>query len=286
MKKIQKLISGVLAGALISGLCSVSCFAGSGELVRNPDMITLRSGVEYSSFDVTGDKRADRLLLRTTEPNGFLGIDRTDLQIYINGSKVFDFSDPYYRGDITSYYEVKLCTLNPEKIFFFIRTVSAEGFYNFCRLYEYKNGRLELVVDLKNVYEDLFHKRECMDVKAVGNDNIQFCWKGQLGAVGELEWIVNFACIGSMLEMTGRTCQVNAEIMSTYWTAARDFMVYQTCGLEKEWFNVHKGEEVKITSICNDAQRFYIKIEKKNGMNGWVPCPNNETLYFEEASYS
>lgn len=285
MKKIQRGIASVLAGILIFSLSSVSCLAGAGEYVRNPDMITLRPGIEYGNFDVTGDGKADRLLLRTSQSGGFFGPDRCYLQIYINKTKVFDFSDPYYRGDTTSRFEVKLCTLNSEKVFFFIRTVSAEGFYNFCRLYECKNGRLELVADLKNIYEDLFHKRECMDVKAVGKNNIQFCWKGQLGAAGELEWLVNFVCAGSTLEMSGRTCQVISENVRSYWTASREFTVYQTCGLEKEWFHVEEGEKVKIISICNDSQRFYIKIEKENGMNGWVPCPNNETLYFEEASY-
>lgn len=285
MKKIQRWIAGVLAGILIFSLSSESCYAGAGGYARNPDMITLRSGIEYGNFDVTGDGKADRLLLRTTRPGGFFGSDRACLQIYINKTKVFDFTDPYYLGDTTYSFEVKLCTLNSEKIFFFIRTVSAEGFYNFCRLYECKNGSLALVADLKNIYKDLFHKRECMDVKAVEKNNIQFCWKGQLGAVGELEWLVNFACAGSTLELTGRTCQVVSENTGGYWTASREFSVYQTCGLEKEWFRVCKGEKVKITSICNDFQRFYIKIQKENGMNGWVPCPNNEALYFEEAVY-
>lgn len=285
MKKKKRWITGFLTGMLLSVQLTGTCYAGFLKNVTNPDLITLRSGVEYSGFDVTGDGKTDKVMVKNRSGSGLFTASQNGLQIYINGTEVFDFSDPYYRGDVTSHFEVKLCTVASDKIYFFIRTESEKGYYNFCRLYECKNGRMQMVLDLKKVYENLFHYRERIEVSSVGNNSIWFQWYGQLGAVGGLNWTVKYVCTGNCLRPAGSVCPVLCEEAEKLRTAARDFSVYATCSLNEEYFRVNSGEKVKITCVYNDSERFYIQMENPQGLVGWMPCPNNEVPYFEEAFY-
>lgn len=287
MNRVRRWAAGIIAGVLFAGLHAFPCNAA---LLRwslgSPDVLSLRPGMEYTDFDVTGDGVCDHLLVSLGEQGGFWGKERNRLKISINGVNAFGIDDPYYRGDVTARYDVKLCTVSQEKVFFFIRTFSQGEYSNFCRLYEYRNGKLEMALDLKDIYRDAGHYREYIDIAGIENDSIIFRWYSQLGACGGLNWLAEFTYSGNSLHPVKRICPVAKEDASKQWTASREFAVYATCSLQKEWFRVKKGDMVKITDVYEEDGRFYLHLKNEEGKEGWIPCPNEQSPYFLEAFYA
>lgn len=283
MNKIRRLITGLVTAVFLTCV-AVPCYGAPQNNWNTPDVLSLRPGVEYTNFDVTGDGISDHLLVSYGEQEGFLMCERNHLQICINGITALSMDDPYYRGDVTARYDVKLCTISQGDVFFFIRTISKGEYCNFCRLYQYKNGKLELALDLKEVYKDACHYREYVDVAGTGKKEIFFQWYSQLGAVGGLNWIVSYVYNGNGFRQSDRICPVAPEELAKFWTASREFAVYDTCSLKVEEFRVKEGERVKITDVYQQNGRFFLRI-KTIGREGWIPCPNEQSSYFEEALY-
>lgn len=285
MKKLKRWLAGLFAGVMLAGIFAIPCRAETGRRVVNPDVVSLSQGREYTNLDATGDGKADSLFLESSRRQELFSQGRRYLEIFINGRRAFRLGDPYYRGDVTARYEVKLCTVSRSDILFFIRTVSETDHYNFCRLYRYGNGSLQEVLDLKNTYKNIFHYRESIDVVRAGNGRIRFLWYGQMGVTGALNWTVDYVKAGGMLKRPRRTCPVLPEEERKVWTASRGFRVYETAKLTRENFRVLTGEKVKITNVYNDTKRFYVRVVNQKGQAGWVPCPNDYSPYFKEAVY-
>lgn len=286
MKKLKMWLGGILTVLLLAGsfLMPIEAAAAEG-MVRNPGVVSLAEGKKYTNLDATGDGRADSLLWETRREEGLFSSGRKTLEISINGRRAFRLKDPYYEGDATYRYEVKLCTLDRNNVLFFIRTISETEHYNFCRLFQYKNGKLKMVLDLKKIYKNIFHYRECIDVSSAGNGRIRFRWYGQVGVTGALNWNVTFVDSGGTLKRQGRTCPVLSKDRNKTWTASRSFRAYETARLSTTVFQVKLGDKVKVTSVYNDAKRLYIRIINQKGQAGWVPCPNDSSPYFRESIY-
>lgn len=287
MDRVRRWIAGFTAGVCLAGLSALPCNAALlQQSLGSPDVLSLRPGMEYTNFDVTGDGICDHLLVSLGEQGRFWGQDRNRLKISINGINAFGIEDPYYRGDVTARYDVKLCTVGRGKVFFFIRTLSQGEYSNFCRLYEYTNGKLELALDLKDVYRNAGHYREYIDVAGTGKDGIIFQWYSQLGACGGLNWLVEFTYSGNSLRLVRRICPVAKEEALKQWTASREFAVYATCSLQQERLRVKKGDTVKITDVFEEDGRFYLRLKNTEGIVGWIPCPHEQSPYFGEALYT
>lgn len=285
MKKLKRWLTGILAGIMLTGTLAAPCNAMAGGRVTNPNVVSLSQGREYTNLDATGDGKADSLYLETRREEKLFSEGRNFLEISINGRRAFRLRDPYYKGDATDRYEVKLCTLSRSNVLFFVRTISETDHCNFCRLYRYRNGRFQPVLNLKDTYKNMFHYREYIDVSGAGRDRIQFRWYGQIGVTGALNWTVTYADVGGSLRRQGRTCPTLLEDRKKTWTAQRGFRVYETAKLAKEVFRVRPGDKVKVMHVYNDAKRLYVRIVNQKGQAGWVPCPNDSSPYFKESIY-
>lgn len=284
MKKLKTYLAGILAGILLfssAGAVQAEPVTKTG----NPSMVTLQTNRTYQQFDITGDGKADQISFKVKPTYSGLVSRQGYLKVYVNGKTALMLKDLYYKGDYTGIYEMKLCTVNPEDSFLFVRTKSGTDHYNFARLYRYKNGKLHQVLDLKKIYQNIFLYREFMDVKKVTDRGIVFQWYGQAGAAGALNWTTTLAWNGYKFYRPSRTCKVTEEERERTWTAQRSFSAYKTAALKKRVFLVKTGDSVKVTNVYNNSKRFFIRIVNQKGQAGWVPCPNEYSKYFKESVY-
>lgn len=285
MRKSGKWLTCLLAALMIMYVPG-EAMAASGGRAMNPAMVTLQTDRVYDIYDVTGDGKADEVMVETAHYDSF-GIGRQGyLKILVNGENAFTLEDPYYKGDATWRYDIKLCTMNTQEQFLFVRTCSETEYYNFCRLYSFQGGRFRPVLDLKNTYKNIFHHREKMDLVNVEGNRIQFQWYGQLGAAGALNWIVNYDYINGKFSRASRTSPLAESDKERSWTASRNFSVYRTAGLKEKVFQVKEGDSLKITHVYNNSQYAFIRVVNSDGTAGWVPCPNTHSPYFKEAVYA
>lgn len=289
MKKLRRWFTGLLAAVILAAAPTaakeVSAASAESRYTVNPGIATLQTNCTYNYYDVTGDGKTDSLALEAASYDSFNTGKQGYLKIYINGENVFTLNDPYYKGDATWKYDVKLCTLNNSEVFFFIRTCSETGYYNFCRLYRYDNGSMKSVLNLKNTYKNVFHHRERMDVANVTGNRIQMQWYGQLGAVGALNWMVEYRWDSGKFYRTGRTCPVLPDEKERSFTASKSFRAYTTAALKQKAFTVHKGDILKVTQVYNNSKYAFVRLMNEKGKAGWIPCPNTHSPYFKEAMY-
>lgn len=289
MKKLRRWFTGLLAAVILAsapaGASEVSAAAVQNRYTVNPGIATLQTNRTYNYYDVTGDGKTDMLTLESASYDSFSTGKQGYLKIYINGENAFTLDDPYYQGDATWKYDVKLCTLNNNEVFFFIRTCSETEYYNFCRLYHCENGTLKSVLNLKNTYKNIFHHRERMDVVNVTGNRIQVQWYGQLGAVGALNWMVNYRWDNGKFYRTSRTCPVLVNDKERDFTASKNFRTYTTAGLKQKAFDVKKGDALKVTQVYNNSKYAFVRVVNEKGKAGWLPCPNTHSPYFKEAMY-
>lgn len=283
-KWIKKLTAGLLAGILAVSIpvpaMAVERTAG------NSGIVTLQTNRTYNSFDVTGDGKADKITLKSAYYDYYHTGKQGYLKIYINGKQVYNFTDPYYKGDATYKYQVKLCTLNPKDTFFFVRTQSETEYYNFCKIYKVEGGKFKAMLNLKKTYKDLFLHRERMELTGVSGDRLQFTWYGQMGAAGALNWKTTYELRNGKLYRISRTCPLVKSDQTREFTADKQFSVYKTSALKEKVFTAKKGDKLKITHVYNNSKYMFVRVVSKSGKAGWLPCPNNHSPYFKEAIYA
>lgn len=284
MKKLKTYFAGILAGILLFSSAGTA-MAEPAAKTKNPSMMTLETNRTYQQFDITGDGKADRISFKLKPTYSGLVPRQGYLKVYVNEKTALTLKDRYYQGDYTGKYDVKLCTVNPEDIFLFVRAISCTDHCNFARLYRYKNGKLQQMLDLKKIYKKIFLYRESMDVKEVTDRGIVFRWYGQAGAVGALNWTTTMAWNGYKFYRPSKICRVTEEDRNRSWTAERTFSVYRTAALKTKVFFVKAGDKVKITHVYNNSKRLFVRVVNKKGQAGWVPCPNEYSKYFKEAVY-
>lgn len=285
MRKLKKLVAGLWAALMIMCLPG-EIMAASGGTTVNPGMITLQANRIYDVYDVTGDGVADEMLVESEHYDYFSSGKQGYLNIFVNGKNAFTLEDPYYKGDATRQYDIKLCTMNSREPFLFVRTCSETEYYNFCRLYSFQSGRFRPVLNLKNTYKNIFHHREKMDLVNVEGNRIQFQWYGQLGAAGALNWTVSYDFVNGEFNRISRTSPVSGKDKERDWTASREFSAYSTAGLKDIAFQVKEGDNLKVTHVYNNSKYAFIRIINSAGTAGWVPCPNTHSPYFKEAVYA
>jgi hypothetical protein len=282
---LKKITAGFLAGVLmLAG--AVPAMAAEGRKVSNPAIVTLKTNRTYTAYDVTGDGISDKVTLKSAHYDYYTTGKQGYLKIYINDKLAYNFKDPYYEGDATYQYEVKLCTLDSENVFFFVRTRSEVEYYYFCKLYRYQDGKLKAALNLVNTYKNIFLHREKMDLVKVTGNRIQFEWYGQLGATGALQWNVIYELQNGTFKRTSRSCSVIKSQRDRTWTASRKFSVYKSAAMQEKVFTVKKGDTLKITHVYNNSKYAFVRVMNEDGKTGWIRCPNTAVSYFSEAIYA
>lgn len=107
-----------------------------------PRKITLSTNKTYTKYDITGDGKNDKIVLKTKKTNSGL-----NLTILINGKQAFSYTQKDY---LPKKYEVQLCTTSATEEFVSIRYESGENDRQiFHKMYKYTKGKLKSVFDVK-----------------------------------------------------------------------------------------------------------------------------------------
>lgn len=257
--------------------------------VKNPAKANVSLNTTYNRYDVTGDGKADTIRISSVS----LEADEWDvgLKVEINGKEVLYNKDCYYYG-----IEASLCTLKNGKVYLYLYNPGDDGDAYYCGLYQYKNGKLECVLNMNKFYgSDKLGYHTNGEVKAVSGNKITVGIYQQNYELGGIS--VNFDYIYSKekLVKSGNVAKDYkcwaAESNGGKLTANYDIKVYAEKSCKRKAFTLRRGEKIKIKSIYCKSGKMLLKVHRlSDGKKGYIKCikhyPIKEGAPFKEVVYA
>lgn len=254
----------------------------------NPGKVALQAGTTYTSYDITGDQKADTIQIKQTGIKYYRGkMDyATGLTVTVNGVNVYSFSNDYYY-DV----EATLYTLKNNKPFLYLYAQEANGDGPVCGVFQYKNGVLKQVINFQTFYKYGSHRSG--RVKSISGNKMTVTFFAMSYAMASVDVNLQYKYKSGTLKLVSRTGTATSYAMQQTGslTARKKIVAYKGATSSKKSFTIQKGVKVKVSHcyIKGNNIRFKVKC-LSNGKTGWIKSPKKFLSggkgLFEEAWYA
>lgn len=245
----------------------------------NPTAKRLQEGVIYSTYDITGDGRADKILVQNTHGTWHDGV-----RITINGKVAYNFfNDGYY---ITAPAEATLYTLKNGKpfLYLFAYTEDDDGL---AVLLQYSAGKLKKIIDFNEAFSYYGMHRNGRVVNVNGN-NMTLGFTFMSWTLGFSQYNFTYTYRGGTMKMANRFATVSRFGSGNTLIAARTLRAYTNVWDRKTSFILKPGNKVTVKKLYYGngvwLQLYYGK------KIGYIKClssyPANGTPIFSNVMYA
>lgn len=247
----------------------------------------LKVNQTYTQYDITGDKKADTLLVSgdwDEKYGGFVGYE-----VFVNGKSVLKKKSGY---GLDYSIDVRRLELKNGKTFLSIVPGTSNDDVPGAAVYQYQDDKLKQVIDLDAMSKIGYHN-SIGGIKVSGN-KITVKYRVMSYSLGGISFSLDYQLKnGKMIQKTTDT-RITDTLMhyrkKTYWTANRSMKVMKSPGGQKVT-TLAKGKKVKIDRIYINAKhnKIYLHVKIKGGKSGWVKgltkYPGSKIL-FKEVMYA
>lgn len=261
MKKSRKF----LVSMFLLVFCVV-CMSGTA-LAANPTSVKLSAGKTYKSYDITGDKKADTILI-SKKKIYYQGWDTGAYQsvsITVNGKKVYSLNKTYF------YLSVKLYTLANGKPYLHIDATSDDYGVAVSGLFRYKNGKLAKEVDFHNTALKC-GVGQVGTVQAVNGNTFAVDYFFESYALSNVKVRYNYKYVNGALKKTsaiGTFKKISFKSAPRSLTTKTKLTAYKSTTSDKKAFTIPAGKSVKIDR-CYCGKNYMRFRVKYSGKYGWV----------------
>lgn len=91
----------------------------------NPTVVTLRTNKTYTSYDITGDKKKDKILVKIKKNSRYDYYD--SLYVNINGKTLYQFTDEFFYAGEYENVDIKIYTLKNGVPFLYLAAYADNG---------------------------------------------------------------------------------------------------------------------------------------------------------------
>lgn len=281
MKKIIKVLSMGFFMFMLCFICSIhSQAAQSGKSVY-----TLKPGVTYKKYDITGDKKADTILIKKVR-NTKYGYD-SGMKVLINGKTAYSFSNDYYFDT-----SIKLYTLQNKKPFLYLYAIADNCDGPVCGVFQYSGGKLKKIINFQTLYKDGCHQYG--QVKKISGNNLVIKGYAMSWAMASMEYEYTYKYTSGTLQRTSKTGTVTSGIMKyqklSWLTTRKSIDFYKSATSKKKSSTIKTGTKLKVTHCYINGSTIMLKVKTKAGKIGWIKslkkCPSDYKSYFKECMYA
>lgn len=243
----------------------------------------------YTQYDVTGDKKADTLLISTSWNERYQMFQ--GCEVFINGKKVFsrNTSPTLYAYNI----EVRRLKLDNGKIYLALIPTVDNGDIPGAAIYQYKKGKLKKAIDLDSMSKIGNHNNVRKIV--VSGNKIGVTYGEMSYSLGAMVFRLDYQYKkGKIAQITTKPKLKETYLTyqkKTYWTANRTMNVLKSPG-GKKIATLKPGAKVKIDKIYLNTKhtKIYLHVKIKGGKSGWVKgltkYPGEAAILFKEVMYA
>lgn len=251
----------------------------------NPTTVTLKINKTYTGYDVTGDKKKDKIMIK---PGGYSYGTYKSLAVYVNGKK------QTLVGNNLFFYStsIKLYTLSNGKPFLYIDAYGDNGDGHICGIFQYKMGKWKRVLDFTTFFRP-YGGHLTGKVVSVNGKNIKVRFYVMSWALGPTTIDYIYSYKDGTLKRTSTYGKYH-EIYS-YGKKTRKFTVNKTITAYKaadgktKAFVLKRRNTVTVTKCRFINGKMYIQLKYK-GKTGWIKAQNKylreDQKQFSNATYA
>lgn len=261
---------------------------------KTEKIIKLNTRKITSKYDITGDKKADKIqFLYEKSDSCDYGDDYYDtLKIYINNKLAYKKSNIYF--EVTSEYTdiySKIIKLRNGKTFLAIGIGTVNDDYLVNGIYQYSNGKLKNVLDLnKTMAKYAYHNHP--DITKVDGNTLSVSYGGMFNSFGDAKFTFKYTYSDGKFKMKKDgtvnyvrvyTSDYNSKNTKTL-TTAKKLSVYKSTSAKKANASVPKNKKVKLTGCRYIDGKFFVKMTY-NKKTYWYKASKDYNPAFKNLCY-
>jgi hypothetical protein len=284
MKKIIQIFTITLTFLII-----VTLFSPNINAATKASMVTLKSGVTYTKYDITNDNKKDKIKLIKSKQDVNGGYNKLTIQINNKKYNISSSENYCYYYSLTC----KLITLSNNKKFLWIQGTYDNDDDTFEAIYQYKNKKIVKVLDLAYYTNEFSYHHGSTVTKVSGNKiYVKQYMMSSLAANIDFEYVYQYkngkwSRTSSTAKITDAMYKQNSK--SVYGTLKKKRTLYTSPTSNKKKTTLKANTKAKATKVYMSKNNIYIQIQTKNGTVGWVKGNkqfNEDNLLFKECFYA
>lgn len=269
---------------VVSALTIVFCLQPLTSQAANPTEAGLQADVTYRNYDITGDRKADRILIKTIRKSSYGGDYGTGINVLINGKSAYRFNKEIFYS-----VNVRIYTLKNGKPFLYLYC-AGDNDDGPSMLLQYKSKKLKKVIDFQKMFSG-YGNHPSGEVVSVSGNSIKARFHLMSYTLGASQYTYTYKYKGGTLKRSSDTG--NVETMYTMsgqtkvMTAGKELKAYTSVKGKKKAFTVKKGEKVTVNKIYQGKYGVWIGVKYK-GKSGYLKCDKKHPnpLTFSNAAYA
>lgn len=237
-----------------------------------------------SKYDITGDKKADRLTIKSYGGDGYDYFDK--VRVYVNGKRKLTLPTLYSSNAI-------LLRIKSGRTFLFLETLG-EGYRETEGIYTYKGGKLVKVLNTDifpscchgdgTPYHRMAHFSDSnVSSISVSGSTVRIKFHNVNTITGRSAVTYSFKYSDGKLRKTSSTStsfSIN-ERSSKKVTAATSFPVYRNSNSTGKVTKVKKGARVTLKAVQIRPSDHFISVKVTSGSTtGWITCKSFKGLTY------
>lgn len=232
-------------------------------------MYTLKVNKLYTSYDITGDKRPDRIKVVTLKQQEGVYIG---LKVVINGKTAYTNKKATASGKPT----VKLIRLRNGKPFLYLSAFEYNPGTDLSAVFSYRSGKLKAVIDSKKALGTKFGWDGTYGtIKKVSGNTITMNYSTSTYMFGAIDATYKYTYKSGTLKTASTGTFKPSENRKSY-KALMDIPVYKNTACKAKKFTISTGDSVKFTNIYVKGNTVRVKV-KVGAKTGWIKCATSPT---------
>lgn len=265
--------------ALISGKTTLAATAGVSEI--------LKSDKTYTNFDLDGDGKKDKIVLKTKIERGYV----FSAYFWINGKKVYTLANKNTTYEYATYLVI---TLQNGKKYIYVGMEGANSGISLDQIFEYRKGAITKVANISNMMKDyqgasyvqLFPIK---NIRVSGN-KITVDFTAMNFSIGTGLFTIEYKYKNGKLMRNGYSGVINNN--SKCYHARKNIKIYEKPGSAKSKFILKTGEGAYVEKYYSKKGKLYLRVRDLKGNIGWIKALTRSQIkglgrspLFEEGRY-
>lgn len=266
----RKFSIGILFAAVLMALFMIAILPNSAFAVKASNgakAFELRENVTYSQYDVTGDKKADKIKIVASYKNNYVG---EKISIIINGKTAFSKKTFFFSM------KTQLIKLKNGKCFMYLYGPTDNGDAEICALYQVKGSKLKRIVDFNKGFGTKAGNHVGGEVLNVSGNSATLRFRVMAYMSGNTYADYSYRYKSGTLKKISKTgkLKVGEYTGKSSFAAKKNIIAYKSTKCTSKKFTIKKGQKVKFLKVYvkGNTVRYYVKA---NGKSGWIKVANS-----------
>ena len=229
----------------------------------NPTVQKLREGVTYLKYDITGDGRADRILIQNFQAGWWYD----GVKISVNGKTAYQFSSESL--PISSPAEATLYTLRNGKpfLYLFAWTEDDDGL---SVLLQYRAGKLRNVVDFNGTFSG-YGSHRTGKVLYVSGNRMTLGFTSMSWTLGYSQYNFSYVYRNGTMRLASSFGTVSRFGSGNVLVAGRSLKVYTDVTARRTAFLLKPGNRIVVTGVYCGKTGLWLRVYY-GGKYGYLKC--------------